>query len=371
MRIDQSLLNEWGFYRYAGAEWLNPFEALDLACETGNQLPDIRFEFPAADYIDWTIEPGGTLGQMYAARARTLRDKYDYLLLMYSGGSDSHQMMMSFLKAGVRIDEVRTCYPMKWVEKVSGGASPLSHFGLLHEFHHAVVPGLRLLTTRSPKTKITIQDTTDAYDGDMNGWHAEHASPMRNTGGVHGLFAANFRARQERDLQRDIDRIGGNVGVVYGADKPHMRLRGREVSVSFPDHWRYGIAAIWRGCTYRPEMFYWGDLRITCKQAHVIKQALALNPNIISDVDAHRRLIYPDWHWAYQQREPLHDILLLECAGERAVSIAAERTKYYNQRYAKLSGVSITDEPAIHKRELQFLFKRESQPYRVGLIPRE
>jgi hypothetical protein len=366
MTTKRSLLTEWGFYRYAGTEWLNPFEALDLARKVNDQSPVIDFYMPAADLIDWTAEPTESLSELYQRRARELRERYDYLILMYSGGSDSHQVMMSFINAGVHLDEVRTFYPMKWVEKVSGRTTRDDPLGHLYEFHNAVVPGLRILSQRSPRTIIKVVDTTDAYTGDMTDWFEEMETQHRNTGGVHGLFAANFRARQERDIQRDVENMGCKVCVIYGADKPPLHLNGDQLYVRFLDTWRFGISAIWAGRTYDTAMFYWGDMRIVCKQAHVVLKALRFhNRMMIKDTDAIRRLIYPDWCWSYQQIEALHDALLLQCTGERVRGIAEARTRHYNNRYGVL-GLSIEDDPVAVKRQLRFLFSRESLPYFVG-----
>lgn len=366
MATKRSLLTEWGFYSYAGTEWLNPFEALDLARKVNDQSPVIDFHMPAADLIDWTAEPTESLSELYQRRARELRERYDYLILMYSGGSDSHQVMMSFINAGVHLDEVRTFYPMKWVEKVSGRTTRDDPLGHLYEFHNAVVPGLRILSQRSPRTIIKVVDTTDAYTGDMTDWFEEMETQHRNTGGVHGLFAANFRARQERDIQRDVENMGCKVCVIYGADKPPLHLNGDQLYVRFLDTWRFGISAIWAGRTYDTAMFYWGDMRIVCKQAHVVLKALRFhNRMMIKDTDAIRRLIYPDWCWSYQQIEALHDALLLQCTGERVRGIAEARTRHYNNRYGVL-GLSIEDDPVAVKRQLRFLFSRESLPYFVG-----
>jgi DnaJ-domain-containing protein 1 len=116
-------------------------------------------------------------------------------------------------------------------------------------------------------------------------------------------------------------------------------------------------------------MFYWGDMRIVCKQAHVILKALRISqsePATIKDTDAIRRLIYPDWCWSYQQREALHDSAAASYAPASGSGRVAEaRTRHYNSRYGVL-GLSIEDDPVAIKRQLRFLFARESMPYLVG-----
>ena len=327
---------------------------------------------PAADRIDWSVEPEGSLADLYTGRARVLRDRFDYLILLYSGGSDSHQMLMAFLSAGIHVDEVCTICPMKWAESVDLSGGPDDPLGLLQEHHLAAVPGLRTLSLRSPKTKITILDITDAYSGDME-W-PDGLFGARMSGGLHGLYQAVRRVRVARDLQRRAERLGGRVGVLIGADKPYLRLRGRELTVHFDDCGRVGIEHFWQhgsDLLYEPVMFYWGDPMITCKQAHAIKKVLDVDPRLISNTEAHKRLIYSHWTGSYQRRQPLCGDVLTACVGERAAVIAAERTRFYAEMFKGLSGIGriTNEEPKIGTGTRVVLLARKTKPYRIGTLP--
>jgi len=364
------LPDEWGHHRYAGEVWCNPFEALDRAIKRGDRAPDIEFVLPSVDRLDWTVEPEESLSNLYRKRAQRLREEYDCLILMYSGGSDSHQALMAFLKAGIHLDEVRTCYPMQWVQKVSGTALRDDPLGLLYEYHYAAAPGLRLVSLYSPRTKITVMDITDAYAGDMPEWQ-DALFGARMSGGLHGLYQAVKRVRVARDLQRAAEAIAPKrVGLIIGAEKPHLRLAGREVSVFFSDIHRVGIEHFWQhgdDLLYEPVMFYWGEPRITCKQAHIIKRALERDPRLISDGDAHRRLIYPDLPKHYQRLEAVCGGVLTQCVGERAMAIATERTRYYNGRFGRLAGIDpLSDgEPKLGPGR-RLLFERQTKFYTIG-----
>jgi hypothetical protein len=58
------------------------------------------------DLIPWHIPPEGTIAAYEVDHARKLRDTYDYIRLWYSGGSDSHSMVESFLRGGYVVDEI-------------------------------------------------------------------------------------------------------------------------------------------------------------------------------------------------------------------------------------------------------------------------
>jgi hypothetical protein len=358
----------WGYHRYNGRCYLVPYLALKHAMERGDKNPEITFEFPSADRVDWTVEPEEPLEELYRHRAQALREQYDYLILMYSGGSDSHNVLTTFLNNGIRLDEIRTYYPVTWANRVGGEVSKDNPLGLLFEYNNTVVPGLSLVKKLSPGTKIKVVDTTNVYTDGMSKWYDVLPVQHRTSGGAHGLFVGNFRAAIELDLQRY--EPPRDTGVIYGVDKPAMYLNPQsELFIRFPDTWRMGISHYWVGSTglFTPEMFYWGDLQITCKQVHVIKRALEVDPWIISNVDAHRQLIYPTWTFPYQSNG-LHGDLLSICTDQdRVRGVAAERTGYYTDRYRPL-GIEISEQPTNAKQDLRFLFARDSKLYRVGQL---
>jgi len=65
-----------------------------------------HFNDEVFDNYDWRVEPEESLDELYNKRARTLRDQYDYIIISYSGGADSHNMLMSFLRQGLFVDEI-------------------------------------------------------------------------------------------------------------------------------------------------------------------------------------------------------------------------------------------------------------------------
>lgn len=58
------------------------------------------------DHINWAACPSDSLPTLYERRAREIRDNYDYVALLFSGGSDSTNVLRTFLDNQIRIDEV-------------------------------------------------------------------------------------------------------------------------------------------------------------------------------------------------------------------------------------------------------------------------
>jgi hypothetical protein len=58
------------------------------------------------DQFDWTQEPESSLDDLMAAHAHSLRDGYDRLILLWSGGTDSHTIYNIFKRENIHIDEI-------------------------------------------------------------------------------------------------------------------------------------------------------------------------------------------------------------------------------------------------------------------------
>ncbi len=97
-----------GYYLVNGIKTLSKFEAWQFS--KGN-FRDIKFIYndDLMSSYDWTQEPTEDIYELYASRAKQLRNDYDYLVLLYSGGIDSHVILETFLKNNLRLDEICTC----------------------------------------------------------------------------------------------------------------------------------------------------------------------------------------------------------------------------------------------------------------------
>ena len=94
-----------GFYTIGTSVFESKIQACILANkvlkEMNQSIHPLRllqwnFNDEVFEAYDWTKEPEKTLDQLYDARARDIREKYDHVIVSYSGGADSHNMLMAF-----------------------------------------------------------------------------------------------------------------------------------------------------------------------------------------------------------------------------------------------------------------------------------
>ena len=84
----------FGFYRVGNLKLYSQIEALEISQRLN--LP-ITWHFNDEVYssFDWTKEPDESISELYKKRCEQLREKYDYLVLFYSGGADSDNILNS------------------------------------------------------------------------------------------------------------------------------------------------------------------------------------------------------------------------------------------------------------------------------------
>src|SRR5260221_13572359 len=105
----------FGHYVYNRNAYVRKIDAFDEALKNRDYFPNISLWFHDESYaqFDWAQEPLVSLDTLYKMRAKQIRDENEYLILLYSGGADSHQILDTFLKHNIFIDEVRVQYPLK------------------------------------------------------------------------------------------------------------------------------------------------------------------------------------------------------------------------------------------------------------------
>lgn len=93
-----------GYYVVNGIRYRNKTMAL-LACKN-NQYPQYVFNDDVFSQFDWSIEPEEDLYEIYRQRAQQVRNKYDNVILLFSGGIDSVVALRAFVDNGIPLDGI-------------------------------------------------------------------------------------------------------------------------------------------------------------------------------------------------------------------------------------------------------------------------
>jgi hypothetical protein len=262
-----------GYYTVGEKIFFNKPKALMEATQTGH-FPHWHFHTAAYSKIDTTIEPQISLRELYRIRAKQLREKYDYIRLEFSGGSDSATVLYSFINNGIHLDEIVFRYPAQGDKDFVPDPKNTKAENTLSEWHFAAKPILQKVALDHPNIKITMHDFSDnilKYKGDES-WldnakdylHPEH------------VFKHDPIAFDGHKLTAD---TGKSICVLYGVDKPKLCIRDGRWWMYFLDinaNHAQNQTAYYNNIT--TEYFYWqSDLpELVVKQAHVIRNWLMM-----------------------------------------------------------------------------------------------
>lgn len=223
----------------------------------------------------WHIEPTLTLDQLYDARARELRERYDYLLLSYSGGADSHNMVQAFARQNLHIDEIITNH-MTEATKGSMIIDPNYRAGWNFNAEHELnaMPRLKELREQLPRTKFTVIDVSDVVLSSLQAFDDVHWVLDR---AVQFSVGQTFRYNMFMfgDIKKRLDK-GLRAAIVVGIDKPKTMIDADGVfKLVFADGVTNIVSVAEFNNDYsnlRTELFYWSDTTcaLVAKQAHLI-----------------------------------------------------------------------------------------------------
>lgn len=280
MLINKSL----GYYKVDNLE----FDSKILACIHANKFnKQVEWVFNNNTFgtYNWTIEPTETLDQLYDRRSRELREKYDYLIISYSGGADSHNIVESFLRQGLHIDEllINTMSEGNGNFMAVSEDNKSSQNAAASEHILQTIPRLREIQNRSPKTKITEVDLTKFLFSFFDS-HGDASWIESKREGLNPLNVTRYNYLYFSEVRKKFDK-DKKIAIVVGVEKPRTYIHSvtNEFYVRFNDR-AANIASVNDFVKDYPnstvEYFYWSPdaVDIICKQSHVIKKWLEINP---------------------------------------------------------------------------------------------
>lgn len=256
--------DKFGFYRVGERTTYSKFEALEWSSATDMPV-EWDFNDKVFSKIDWKKEPDTDLWEMYKQRARQIRDAYDYVVLWYSGGSDSHNILMAWLDAGLKIDEIATT----WNYEVTGRR--YNHYNA--EITRVVLPDIKKLKDAGYDFKFRLVDISQFCVDLFDSWKTEfeynvnfHFSP--NNPAKH-LF------RDKIDDYKNIIESGKKLCFVWGKEKPVLLPFKNKHYFFFTDNIDNCVGPYIQRNYHRgwyDELFYWTPdfPEIPVKQSHVL-----------------------------------------------------------------------------------------------------
>lgn len=297
-----------GFWQVNSQIYLNKYQAFYSASREGL---GVRFIYndDIWEKFDRTLCGKIGLNELYRQRAQQLRDRYDYLVLYYSGGADSHNVLRTFIDNKIKLDEI--C--VKWPDALRDGKFYTPNVGdkstanFWSEWNFSIRPVLEWVS-KNTTIKINIIDPLKNYGQIDVESIIDVVDHDRNPGAI---ILNNFISNANTDFDF-------KVGNIYGIDKPLLVLKDNQIHLFFSD---FPFTTLSKNSIVQDsaECFYWAPdfPLLTYEMAHRVANVYKSNPIWIEylrwgnpDItgqfhnDLVRQTCYTTWDWRFQADKP-------------------------------------------------------------------
>ena len=270
-----------GYYTCNGVEFSSKIRAA-IYSEATNHPLKWHFNEEVFSKFPWHIEPEVSLSKLYDMRAKQIREEFDYIIVCYSGGSDSNNMVESFIRQGLHIDEIVSNYPIEASEKfLSTNPNDNTSSNTINEFKFHTADRLNYIKNKCPNTKIKMLDTSNLVIKNLinteDKYWVLNRKEVLNPGGTNQFNYTHFN-----DIRKQFDK-DKKIAMLVGIDKPRCQIIDNNFYLYFSDK----VANIVNVDDYlteypnsTPVYFYWDPENILAlaKQAHTLLAWLKANP---------------------------------------------------------------------------------------------
>jgi hypothetical protein len=185
---------------------------------------EVEWDFNNAlfESLDWTVEPTESIQELYRQRAQQIRDRYDYVVVMFSGGCDSTCVLDSFIDNGIHVDEVFHLHTL------DGHKGNMHAFMTAETFHLAIPHALEKLKD-CPNTRFTLLDNSDWERQNLKDPYVREYA-WRAFNNIHNLAMTGFYHSPTVGFHRrlphwrEIQDSGRSMCFVIAEAKPYVDL---------------------------------------------------------------------------------------------------------------------------------------------------
>jgi len=234
------------YYKVGDKKFYNNFLAYYESFKTNKKI-SFHLHEELYDSLDWEVEPQESFEMLMDNHAFHLRQKYDYLILNWSGGTDSHTIYNVFKRNNIHLDEI--CVKYSHAETTY---FPESNAVWLKNNHWDSTTKITVIHDQDPSRMEVILNNED--------WVMNTFGGFRRYGSV-GLDRGDIRIVQ--DVYS-----GHKWGLIVGFEKPKVVFNEKWYA-TMPD---LSVLQLF-GCEDNIEAFFL-EPKIHLKQNHMLKNFL-------------------------------------------------------------------------------------------------
>ena len=313
-----------GYYKVGDAIHTSKISAL-IDGTTKNIHPEWVFNNTVFDTVDWTVEPSESLSQLYFQRAKQIRETYDYVALMFSGGADSTNILNTFINNNLRIDEIIVSWPQGLKNTYKPNQDDFSWTNMLSEWDFVIEPKLKWLATYHPEIKITVHD----WVAPALQYKIQDDYMLSRSSNFTPFASAKWDYNGTSWFGRVRDKVDKFV-LVLGTDKPRICFQQNAYRLFFLDL-ACGSSGPQTTSDFfhdnlQVELFYWSPscTKMLAKQAHELVKFFEVSPQFKTFITwpqknpryrqwyetSVRPIIYPDVDLSFFQADKAPELTL-------------------------------------------------------------
>jgi len=295
--------DRFGYWEVSGKRYTNKLQAM-MAAVLQKHWMHWNFNDDAFGRHDWTQEPTQSLQQLYDARARGIREKYSFVALEYSGGSDSWNVLNSFCRQGLKVDLVIH----KTIQSRVGDRSNQSAQNIWAEGKFQAWETFLQFQQLVPDMKWVTWDIEKSV---VDSWK-QGARDILSNNALEPMKVNNSNLNCNPFGIPDLP----STAYIFGIDKPVVELRDNGWYMMFYDDQIYrgpGMARNVPGIGWHDLFFYWDPdcVPLLIKQAHTVMnffrkypqndhQVKFLGPRNQQHKNLIKKLVYPEYKEFWQ-----------------------------------------------------------------------
>jgi hypothetical protein len=339
-------------------------DAGDYAART-NQQVFYNFHDDVFGRIDWRQKITLDLPTLYRIRALQIRDTYDYVIVTYSGGADSQNVLDAFLNNNIRLDEI-VIWHDKDITQTDNNRTNSEALGV------ALKRAERIVAER-PEIRLRVLGSMET----VNAFHANKdfdAKLLINQpwGSIMVPQRRGYWKNLVDDYRKLVD-LNKKVAVVWGYDKPNITYdRAQDKYYTYFEDRAQGYLPTALDLPIDNVLFYWSEQipLMPIKMAQVIVDKLRKMPMGFQDpyLQYYRQMSLMDFQqshngnkisrtlvnsWIYPKWDPTTftegkcggnfftntdlDYWVNDRSNEDAVRTWAKNLKYYRDQFKSFS----------------------------------
>jgi len=222
--IEDKNFTKFGYYQIGNIKTLSKYEAWTFSKEDPAQIKFI-FNDDVMDQQDWATEPVEDIYELYRQRAQQLRNDYDYLVLMYSGGIDSTTIFETFLNNGIKLDEVCSFSNADVDDKDNK---------FNQEIFNRAIPVINGIELGKSGTKFRYVEIGKlVVDQWADEFHYENFHHYSN--GPQWWVTRSHKFKESIEDHMKLTEQGKKVCYIWGYDKPHLVIEDGKFGIKFID----------------------------------------------------------------------------------------------------------------------------------------